>query len=170
MPGRRFRDLDHLNQELEKWLLEVADIRIHGTTHERPLERFKAETLIALKHVKPYVYSPHIQRKISQDSLVSFASNRYSVPWIYVGQCVDLKVVAGKLFITHQETTIATHLIAPGKHQHITNQVHYGGLCAPKHRYKKAPMPQHDPYWTEDSCVSVRDLAVYEVAFASSNI
>ncbi|MCW5969197.1 MAG: transposase [Blastocatellales bacterium] len=39
--GRRFRDLDHLNEWLVQWCLEVADERVHGTTHEQPAERFR---------------------------------------------------------------------------------------------------------------------------------
>jgi len=40
LAGRRFRDIDHLNEWLEQWCLTVADERMHGTTHERPSERF----------------------------------------------------------------------------------------------------------------------------------
>ena len=38
LAGRRFEDLEHLNQELERWMVEVADVRIHGTTKERPID------------------------------------------------------------------------------------------------------------------------------------
>src|ERR1039458_8208192 len=33
---------------LERWSAEVADLRIHGTTHERPLDRFAREQLTPL--------------------------------------------------------------------------------------------------------------------------
>lgn len=164
LPGRRFRDLVHLNQELEKWMVEVADTRIHGTTHERPVDRFAAENLISLKHVPPYQYIPAIGRKVSQDSLVSFGNNRYSVPWIYVGQCVDLKITAGQLLINSSGAVIATHDLLSGKHQQSVLQVHYVGLLAPKSRNQVATRPQHDPYWKEEGIVEVRDLSVYEVA------
>ncbi len=40
LAGRRFRDIDQLNEWLEEWCLTVADERLHGTTHERPSARF----------------------------------------------------------------------------------------------------------------------------------
>ena len=85
LPGRRFKNLTHLNWELEKWIVETADERIHGTTHQRPSQRFSEEKLLLINRVHPYVYVPAIQRKVSQDSMVSWGSNRYSVPWRYVG-------------------------------------------------------------------------------------
>jgi hypothetical protein len=166
LPGRRFRDLEHLNQELERWIIEVADARIHGTTHERPAERFSTETLIPLKHVRPYSYIPAIQRKVSQDSLVSFGSNRYSVPWIYVGLCVDLKIVSAQLLVTTEGLVVATHDLLPGKHQKSISQSHYAGLSAPRHRNMVSTPPKYDPYWKEENFVQVRDLCIYEQAFS----
>lgn len=82
LPGRRFKKLAHLNHEREKWIVEVADERIDGTTHQRPSQRFLEEKLLLINRAQPYVYVLAIQRKVSQDSMVSFANNRYSVPWI----------------------------------------------------------------------------------------
>jgi len=169
LPGRRFRDVEHLNQELEKWMLEVADIRIHGTTHERPVDRFLAENLIPLKYVPPYQYIPAIGRKVSQDSMVSFGNNRYSVPWTYVGQCVDLKITEGQLLINSSGAVIAAHDLLSGKHQQSVSTAHYAGLLTPKPRNQVANRPQHDPYWEEEGVIEVRDLSVYEAAaFAGS--
>lgn len=43
VPGRLFRDLDNFNDQLAQWLTDVADVRLHGTTHQRPIERFAEE-------------------------------------------------------------------------------------------------------------------------------
>jgi len=40
LAGRRFDDLEGLNAGLLEWCLGVADQRVHGTTFERPAERF----------------------------------------------------------------------------------------------------------------------------------
>ncbi len=42
-PGRVFVDLADFNDQLATWLGEVADVRVHGTTHERPIDRFARE-------------------------------------------------------------------------------------------------------------------------------
>lgn len=43
IPGRVFSDLADFNEQLVAWLAEIADLRVHGTTHERPIERFVRE-------------------------------------------------------------------------------------------------------------------------------
>ena len=45
LAGRRFTSWEELNDWLERWSAEVADPRIHGTTHERPIDRFAHEQL-----------------------------------------------------------------------------------------------------------------------------
>jgi transposase len=41
--GREFLDDAHLHAERERWLGGTANVRIHGTTKERPMERFEGE-------------------------------------------------------------------------------------------------------------------------------
>ena len=43
LAGRRFVTWDALNAWLEEWCLTIADQRLHGTTHERPIDRFAQE-------------------------------------------------------------------------------------------------------------------------------
>ena len=45
--------MGHLNKELERWNREVADVRIHGTTGEHPIDRFREERLTPLYHGSP---------------------------------------------------------------------------------------------------------------------
>ena len=60
----------HLNECGQRWTLEVADCRIHGTTHRRPTEAFLEEKL--LRHISkpPYRVQNHLLRKVSNDCLV----------------------------------------------------------------------------------------------------
>ena len=39
LAGRRFRDDLDFNEQLAEWMAPVADVSVHGTTHERPLDR-----------------------------------------------------------------------------------------------------------------------------------
>ena len=48
LAGRRFASWDALNAWLEEWGSTVADQRVHGTTHERPIDRFVREMLTPL--------------------------------------------------------------------------------------------------------------------------
>src|SRR5437867_42407 len=43
LPGRAFIDEQDLREQLGQWQAEIADVRIHGTTHERAADRFVHE-------------------------------------------------------------------------------------------------------------------------------
>ena len=57
LAGRRFTSWEDLNDWLERWSAEVADTRIHGTTYERPVDRFAREQLTPLGTRPPIVTS-----------------------------------------------------------------------------------------------------------------
>ena len=54
--GRTFLNDEDLNAQASAWLEQVANVRIHGTTGERPIERFHREERMALKSLvnRPY--------------------------------------------------------------------------------------------------------------------
>jgi hypothetical protein len=87
--GRRFHDLADLNQQLLQWNLEVADVRLHGTTRMRPVDRFQEE----LPHLLPLPRQPYdtaeiAYRMVALDGMVSWDGNFYSVPPDHAGQIV----------------------------------------------------------------------------------
>src|SRR6476620_2552956 len=47
--GRRFGSWAELEAHLEAWTREVADVRMHGTTGEAPIERFARDEASALR-------------------------------------------------------------------------------------------------------------------------
>lgn len=52
--GRAFVDDVDLGEQLLQWMVEIGDIRVHGTTHERPIERFAQER----RHLLPTAGQP----------------------------------------------------------------------------------------------------------------
>jgi len=54
--GRTFLNDEDLNAQAQQWLHQVANVRIHGTTAERPVERFEREERTALGSLagRPY--------------------------------------------------------------------------------------------------------------------
>lgn len=169
VPGRRFEDLTHLNTELLYWMANVADKRIHGTTHERPIERFEREELIPLQHCVPYQCVAKVARKVAQDSFISFQSNRYSVPWQHVGDDVDLCVREGQLEIFAGDVLIAKHLLLTGKHELSLNKDHYNGLIRGTQKPLHHRPPQHDLRWRYPSFDTHRDLKEYDVLLTQTH-
>jgi transposase len=104
LTGRRFRDLDHLNEWLEEWSLRVADERVHGTTHERPSERFRRAEASALIPVdlRPVPERERLEHRIvPRDTYVVVETNRYPAPVEWVGQQVEVRLLADRVLITN---------------------------------------------------------------------
>ena len=104
LPGRRFRDLDHLNEWLTEWSLTIADERLHGTTHEKPSERFRRAEAVALIPVdlRPAPERERIEHRIvPRDTYVVVETNRYPAPVEWVGQQVEVRLLADQIMIAN---------------------------------------------------------------------
>jgi transposase len=128
LAGMSFTSFEALEAHLERWMREVADVRVHGTTHERPIDRFPTEAaaLLPVKTVAPLILP--LARKVASDCLVDLHTNRYSVPHLYVGRRVEVIVSDGQVGIRCDGVEIARHLQARGRHQIVELREHYQGL------------------------------------------
>ena len=52
--GRSFASWEVFEAHLEAWAREVADVRVHGTTGEAPIERFRRAEATALNRSPAY--------------------------------------------------------------------------------------------------------------------
>jgi len=82
--------LDRLNERLRWWLDTIADVREHGTTHERPIDRWLRDEAAALQPLPAYPYGlDEIEmRRVSRDGFVEWKTCRYAVPWQLAGRDV----------------------------------------------------------------------------------
>jgi transposase len=159
--GKAFDSLDHLNECLMNWIMTVADERIHGTTHRKPSEMFLKEKGLLLDHRNrpPYVLQDRALRHVAKDCLVSFQTNRYSVPFRFVGQPVEVMREGEHVMLYHRGELIATHPRCEGRNRCITDRAHYQGI------YRREPLEiaaWRHPHPGFDMEVQVRDLGVYE--------
>jgi hypothetical protein len=138
----------------------VADQRVHGTTHERPLERFARETLTPLGARAPYRYERERVRRVPADALVAIGAARYSVPVQYVGTTVTVQETATHYEIFGGNVCIARHPKAP-RHTVVMERTHYQGLLRPDGSASTVGPPLWDPAYQPLSEVMVRDLACY---------
>lgn len=163
LPGRTFRDFDDLQAQRLQWMTEIADVRIHGTTHEQPIERFRVEHahLIPTAGQPPFRLEARQARIVASDYLVSFETNRYSVPFGLIGQTVEVRRSQGQLQIFHQGTRVAEHPELPGKYQLRICPEHGPGASARTARRRRSTPPAGAPPPALPE-VEVRDLALYE--------
>jgi len=161
LAGRRFGSWEELNEWLERWSAEIADQRVHGTTHERPLDRFAREQLTPLGARPPYSYERVRLRHVANDALVAVGAARYSVPVEYVGMTVSVHESADHYEIFHQEQLIARHRKA-ARHSVVMEPAHYAGLLRVGRRVPQPVPPRFDPNFSRLGEVMVRDLSLYE--------
>jgi hypothetical protein len=160
LAGKRFRGFDHLNEWLLEWTTTVADLRVHGTTHELPRDRFAREQLSPLGARPLYARERVRHRMVASDALVAIGGSRYSVPVQFVGETVTIRELLGSYEILHAGEVIARHRRL-GRHQVAMERAHYAGLLRPGTARPGPRPPQHDPGYPPSADVAVRDLAVY---------
>ena len=128
--GREPANLADLNAELRRWVSEVANQRVHGTTHQQVLLRWD-EDKFAMQPVngrQPYPYMDDEQRKVARDAYVSWQGSRYSVPWKYAGKEVWVRDSGRDVEVRHSSERIAVHAQAMRRHQIITLSEHHEGI------------------------------------------
>ncbi|MFC5769082.1 IS21 family transposase [Thauera sinica] len=170
VPGRTFADLDDFNQQLVGWQAEVADQRIHGTTHQRPIERFADEVsvLVPTAGQASFLQAMVRTRVVADDWLVSIDGNRYSVPFGLIGQTVEVVRAGGSWLIRHRGRLVAEHPVLAGRAQLSVCPQHDPGAAmrnARKHHVGPAAASgPADGLWRapDTLMVEVRDLALYD--------
>jgi len=182
LEGRAFTDLDDLNGQLRHWLATVANVRIHGTTGERPVDRMSAdqEAMLPLGQIPAYPSMTVHPRLADHDARISFGSVRYSVdPMIISGRRGEpVEVHQGtdeRLRIFHQGRLVGNHALAPKGSPPQDDPLH----AASRRLLRQLPSCQRPrgknpafeqlaepsvPDWvTEAPLVAVRTLTDYEV-------
>lgn len=112
LTGRTFNGLDDLNAQAMHWLGHVANTRVHGTTGERPLDRWAAERLVAYDSIAPYRIDESVQRTASWEGYVRFGGSRYSVPPEMAGREVVVGRSEQNVTIRCGEMIVAQHRMA----------------------------------------------------------
>ncbi|WP_407279186.1 IS21 family transposase [Aromatoleum evansii] len=170
VPGRTFADLDDFNQQLACWQAEVADRRIHGTTHQRPIERFadEASALVPTAGQASFLQAMVRSRVVADDWLVSIDGNRYSVPFGLIGQTVEVVRAGGNWLIRHRGRLVAEHPVLAGRAQLSVCPQHGPGAAMRNARQRHAGPPSASTpaaplgRAADALAVEVRDLAIYE--------
>jgi hypothetical protein len=98
--ARTFRSLEHLNDATAHWLRDVADVRLHRETKQRPIDRFQEEAshLIPLP-AQPFDTAEVVYRCVTTEGRITYAQNRYSVPWRCIGLTLPVRITETEIII-----------------------------------------------------------------------
>lgn len=118
----RWEDYLHL---ATYWRDEVANVRIHETTRERPVDRFEKER-DALRPLPqaPFDTDEIVSAHVNSHARVKFDGNRYSVPPEVVRKMVLLRADATQVRLSYQGQEIACHARCYDRGQLIKQKAH----------------------------------------------
>jgi len=107
---------------------QKVNVRLHATIKTSPAELIAKdrETFSALPSTR-YVGIKEETRKVTQDCLLSFNGSRYSVPWMFSGKYIWLRVSKGFFLELYSQANvrIATHRLSMKKGAVIIERSHY---------------------------------------------
>lgn len=161
LPLRDYRSVADGNRQLWEWVLGVAGNRIHGTTHQRPLERFATEKLLLhpLPDIPPEL-SYWAKLKLHGNCHVQFEKAFYSAPYPLVHRELWLKATEKTVKLYRDLELVAIHprLRRPGLRSTVAEHLPPDALA-----YK-----MQDPQWClkEAGTVGPYCLTLIETLFA----
>jgi len=118
-----------MNPAIRQWLENVANVRVHATTRQRPVDLFQSErpTLRALP-VAEYDVGVNRQVTATCQFRIRLDTNRYSVPSQYASRRLTLRVYPQKLLVYHDHDLIAQHKRSYERNKNILNDDHQSKL------------------------------------------
>jgi transposase len=129
--GRSFTSFAALQEHLAQWLVQ-ADRRVHGTTHDRPIDRFQAaerQALRPLHNPDLAVTTQRLQRKVASDCYVDVDTVRYSVPHRLAREAVEVTMTQTEIVIWRGKVEVARHRRSHERNAVITTIAHFEGIA-----------------------------------------
>jgi transposase len=125
------------------WRDQVANVRVHDITRERPLDRFQRERLLLhtlpaipfdTDEVVPAVVNPHAR--------IEFDGNRYSTPPQFVRQPVTIRASRDDIRVLHKGLVVAQHVRCYERGQLIVLPAHSLAALALRQRSRSSSLEQ----------------------------
>ena len=116
--GREFRDMDDLKEQLQKWLTNVNDVRIHGTTRKRPIDMYIEEhPFLQVLPANHFDTSKVVHLVVNQESCVQWKSYLYVVPQKYMYEVCPVRIAEDHLVVYSPtgEQLVTYPLAEPGR-------------------------------------------------------
>jgi transposase len=94
-----------------QWRDHVANVRMHETTRERPVDRFQQErSLLRALPAIPFDTDEAVPAVVNPHARIEFDGNRYSVPPRFVRQPVTIRASRDDVRVLHEGQLVAQHV------------------------------------------------------------
>jgi len=112
--GREFMDMDDLKEQLQRWLTDVNDVRIHGTTRKRPIDMYIEEhPFLQVLPTNHFDTSQVVHLVVNQESCVQWKGYLYVVPEQYMYEVCPVRIAEDHLVVySPTGEQLVTHLLA----------------------------------------------------------
>jgi transposase len=111
LAGRSGEDVTAVRASLARWIVDVAGVRVHGTTGKKPLEVFEAEERSKLLPIPTRTFELVVWKRctVHGDCHVEFDGRLYSVPWRLVGKSVWARATQASVVVYSDDAVVARH-------------------------------------------------------------
>jgi transposase len=155
--GAEFTDFSAVNPAAQAWLNEIANVRIHGETHRRPVDLFSEERgLLRCANPNLYDLARVMSLRASSQFRITLDTNRYSVPAEFANQRLTVKAYPERVCIYHQDRLLARHRRSFDRHQDIEDPDH------PKALLEQRKSGREQRLLSQFLSLSVKASAYYE--------
>jgi transposase len=136
--GLELAEFGTIQAAVQVWLDTVANVRIHGETHQRPVDLLVQER----PHLRPLNPHPYDVAQTSTSVAssqfrITLDTNQYSVPSTYAHRRLTVKAYPDRVCIYFDNQLIARHARRYGRHEDIEDPDHARGLIAQRHRARE---------------------------------
>jgi transposase len=125
LAGLELPDFCAMQSAATLWMDTVANVRMHESTHQRPIDRFEEERT-HLRRPSPAGFD--LARvstvRATKQFRVPLESNHYSVPARYAGHRLTLKAYADRVCIYDHEQLVVRHPRSMDRHKDIEDPEH----------------------------------------------
>jgi len=142
-PSARFQEIEDLNLQAAIWRDTEADVRVHGTTCERPIDRLAVEkayltTMPSCDKLKPFLRE---SRTVGRDGFIRLDKSLYGVPSPWTpGQTVQVQRDHDLVEIWMGDRRVAVHPRAVRPGQRFKHPQQWVGIDVGSSRPRKEPM------------------------------
>ena len=131
LAGLELPDFAAMQPAATVWVDTVANVRVHGETHQRPIDRFEDERA----HLLPlnpagFDLARVCSVRATKQFRIPLDSNHYTVPSRYAGLPLTLKAHADRVCIYDGDQLIARHPRSMDRHKDIEDPDHEKQLLA----------------------------------------
>jgi transposase len=125
------------------WRDQVANVRLHETTRERPIDRFGRERpLLRPLPTIPFDTDEVVPAVVSPHARIEFDGNRYSTPPQWVRRPVTIRASRDQVRVLHEGQVVAQHVRSYQRGQLIVLPDHRTAALALRRRSRSTALEQ----------------------------